>query len=186
VDELNIYQNDPNAAPIMRVVVSNPDINDMNLLRQTAENYIYNQLVRLNGVADVELAGEEEAELRIQTESYLMDAHGLSMDEISSRIQAFNRDISGGTLEEKGTEYLVTGESLLEKVEDFRNLIVGYQQKTTINNEQTRIPVTLDQVSDVNMKNKDPENMVYLNGKRCIGLAIYKEQGKSKHEKQRS
>ena len=179
VDELNIYQNDPNAAPIMRVVVSNPDINDMNLLRQTAENYIYNQLVRLNGVADVELAGEEEAELRIQTESYLLDAHGLSMDEISSRIQAFNRDISGGTLEEKGTEYLVTGESLLEKVQNFRNLIVGYQQKTTINNEQTRIPVTLDQVADVNMKNKDPENMVYLNDERCIGLAIYKEQGKN-------
>ncbi|MCF8335031.1 MAG: efflux RND transporter permease subunit [Bacteroidales bacterium] len=179
VDELNIYQNDPNAAPIMRVIVSNADINDMNLLRQTAENYIYNQLVRLNGVADVELSGEEEAQLLIQTESYLMDAHGLSMDEISSRIQAFNRDISGGTLEEKGTEYLITGESLLGKVEDFRNLIVGYQQKTSRNNERTQIPVTLEQVADVQMKNKDPDNMVYFNGERCIGLAIYKEQGKN-------
>ncbi|MGM0531234.1 MAG: efflux RND transporter permease subunit, partial [Bacteroidota bacterium] len=179
VDELNIYQNDPNAAPIMRVAVNHPDINDMNLLRQTAENYIYNQLVRLEGVADIEVSGDEEAELLIQTESYLMDAHGLSMDEISSRIQAFNRDISGGTLEEKGTEYLVTGESLLEKVEDFRNLIVGYQQKTFFNNEATNIPVTLEQVADVQIKNKKPENMVYLNGERCIGLAIYKEQGKN-------
>ena len=179
VDEISIYQNDPNAAPIMRVVVSNPDIRDMNLLRQTAENYIYNQLVRLEGVADVKLAGEEEAELLIQTESYLMDAHGLSMDQLSSRIQAFNRDISGGTLEEKGTEYLVTGESLLEKVEDFRNLIVGYQQKATTNNETTQIPVTLEQVADVQIMNKEPENMVYLNGERCVGLAIYKEQGKN-------
>mgnify|MGYP006285911987 CR=1 FL=1 len=179
VDELNIYQNDPNAAPIMQIAVSNPEINDMNLLRQTAENYIYNQMVRINGVADVELSGEEESELLIQTDPYLLDAYDLSMDQISSRIQAFNRDISGGTLEEKGTQYLVTGESLLQKVGDFQNLIVGYRNRSTMNRQAERVPVTLDQVADVQMKNKDPENMVYLNDKRCIGLALYKEQGKN-------
>ncbi|MEF8810162.1 MAG: efflux RND transporter permease subunit [Bacteroidales bacterium] len=179
VDEFNIYQNDPNAAPIMRIAVSNPEINDMNLLRQTAENYIYNQMVRINGVADIDISGEEEAELLIQTENYLLDAYDLSMDQISSRIQAFNQDISGGTLEEKGTEYLVTGESLLQKEEDFRNLIVGYTNRESMNNEVTRIPVTLDQVADIQLKNKEPENMVFLNDERCIGLSVYKEQGKN-------
>ena len=179
VDEFNIYQNDPNAAPIMRIAVSNPDINDMNLLRQTAENYIYNQMVRINGVADIDISGEEEAELLIQTENYLLDAYDLSMDQISSRIQAFNQDISGGTLEEKGTEYLVTGESLLQKEEDFRNLIIGYRNRQSMNNEVTRIPVTLDQVADIQLKNKKPENMVFLNDERCIGLSVYKEQGKN-------
>ncbi len=179
VDEFNIYQNDPNAAPIMRIAVSNPEINDMNLLRQTAENYIYNQMVRINGVADIDISGEEEAELLIQTENYLLDAYDLSMDQISSRIQAFNRDISGGTLQEKGTEYLVTGESLLQKEEDFRNLIVGYRNRQSMNNEVTRIPVTLDQVADIQLKNKEPENMVFLNDERCIGLSVYKEQGKN-------
>jgi len=179
VDELNIYQNDPNAAPIMRIALSNPEIDDMNILRQTAENYIYNQMVRINGVADVELSGEEESELLIQTDQYLLDAYDLSMDQISSRIQAFNRDISGGTLEEKGTQYLVTGESLLQKVEDFRNLIVGYRNRSSMNRQSERIPVILEQVAEVQMKNKEPENMVYLNDTRCIGLSLYKEQGKN-------
>jgi len=179
VDELNIYQNDPNAAPIMRIAVSNPEIKDMNVLRQTAENYIYNQMVRINGVADVELAGEEESELLIQTDQYLLDAYDLSMDQISSRIQAFNRDISGGTLQEKGTQYLVTGESLLQKVEDFRNLVVGYSNKSSMNRQSGRIPVILEQVAEVQMKNKEPENMVYFNDDRCIGLSLYKEQGKN-------
>ena len=178
VDELSIYQNDPNAAPIMRIALSNPDIHDMNLLRQTAENYIYNELVRINGVADIDISGEEEAELLIQTEKYLLDAYNLSMDQISTRIQAFNRDISGGSLEEKGTEYLVTGESLLQKAEDFRSLIVGYRNKVSLNSN-TRIPVTLDQVADVQTKNKEPDNMVLLNDERCIGLAVYKEQGEN-------
>ena len=177
VDELNIYQNDPNAAPIMRIAVSNPEVTDMNLLRQTAENYIYNQMVRVEGVADVELSGEEESELLIQTNRYLLDAYELSMDQISSRIQAFNRDISGGTLEEKGTQYLVTGESLLQKVEDFRNLIVGYRSKSSGEGKGQQVPVMLEQVADVQMKNKEPENMVYLNDARCIGLSVYKEQG---------
>ncbi|MBS3807977.1 MAG: efflux RND transporter permease subunit [Bacteroidales bacterium] len=179
VDELNIYQNDPNAAPIMRIAVSNPEINDMNILRQTAENYIYNQMVRINGVADVELSGEEESELLIQTDQYLLDAYDLSMDQISSRIQAFNRDISGGTLEEKGTQYLVTGESLLQKVEDFRNLIVGYRNRSSMNRQSERVPVVLEQVAEVQMTNKKPENMVYFNDARCIGLSLYKEQGKN-------
>ena len=179
VDELNIYQNDPNAAPIMRIALSNPEIKDMNTLRQTAENYIYNQMVRINGVADVELSGEEESELLIQTNQYLLDAYELTMDQISSRIQAFNRDISGGTLEEKGTEYLVTGESLLQKVEDFRSLIVGYRNRSTMNRQAERVPVTLEQVADVKMKNKEPDNMVYFNDERCIGLAVFKEQGKN-------
>jgi HAE1 family hydrophobic/amphiphilic exporter-1 len=179
VEDLNIYQNDPNAAPIMRIALSNPEISNMDILRQTAENYIYNQMVRINGVADVQLSGEEVSELLISTDRYLLDAYGLSMDQISSRIQAFNRDISGGTLEEKGTQYLVTGESLLQKVEDFRNLIVGYRNKTSMSRQPERVPVQLGQVADVRMKNKEPGNMVYLNGKRCIGLSLYKEQGKN-------
>ena len=179
VDEFNIYQNDPNAAPIMKIALSNPEINNMNILRQTAENYIYNEMVRIQGVADIDLAGEEEDELLIETEPYLLDAFGLTLDNISSRIQSFNRDINGGTLEEKGTQYLVTGESLLQKVEDFRELIVGYRMKSGIGNQSDRIPVTLDQVADIRLQNKDPENMVFLNDQRCIGLSVYKEQGQN-------
>ena len=38
-----------------------------------------------------------------------------------------------------------------------------------------RTPVHLGDVARIYMANKDPENIVMINGERCIGLSIYKE-----------
>ena len=48
-------------------------ITDMNELRKVATNYIRNELVRLEGIADVELSGVEENEVRIDTDPYKLE-----------------------------------------------------------------------------------------------------------------
>lgn len=47
LDELNISQFDPNAIPVLVVAMTHTSINDMDELRKTAENYIRNELIRL-------------------------------------------------------------------------------------------------------------------------------------------
>ena len=68
IDEFNITQHDPNAKPVMVVGLSHTTITDMNELRISAENYIRNELIRLEGVADIELSGQEESEITITTD----------------------------------------------------------------------------------------------------------------------
>lgn len=175
IDEISITQHDPNTTPVMVVGLSHETITDMNELRKVAENYIRNELVRLEGVADVEVSGAEENEVLIETDEYMLDAFGLTLDELNSRIQSFNQSISGGSITEMGLKYVVKGVSLLTDISDFENTIVGYKAVTTDDALATKAPVYLREVAKISFRNKDPENIVRLNGQRCLGLSIYKE-----------
>ena len=175
LDEINITQHDPNTAPVMVVGLSHETITDMNELRKVAENYIRNELVRLEGVADVEVSGAEENEVLIETDEYMLDAFGLTLDELNNRIQNFNQSISGGSITEMGLKYVVKGVSLLTDLSDFENTIVGYKAITTGDEQGQKAPIYLREVAKISFANKEPENIVRLNGTRCLGLSIYKE-----------
>ncbi len=178
IDELKITQHDPNTSPVMLIALTHDEIKDMNEIRKVAESYIRNELVRLEGVAEVELSGQEESEVVINTDPYRLEAQNLTMDEISTRIQNFNQNVSGGQISEMGLQYIVKGVSLLQNVEDFENLIVGYKAVRSGTDDDSRIekaPVYLRDVATVSFSNKEPENIVHINGERCVGLSVYKE-----------
>ncbi len=179
IDELKITQHDPNTSPVMTIGMLHSEITDMNEIRKVAENYVRNELVRLEGVAEVELSGQEENEVRIETDFYRLGSQNLTVDDISTRIQSFNRSVSGGRISEMGLQYIVKGVKMLNEVSDFENLIVGYKavraQTGTQSGSIMRAPVFLRDVATVTFANKEPDNIVRINGKRCIGLSIYKE-----------
>jgi HAE1 family hydrophobic/amphiphilic exporter-1 len=175
IDELTITQHDPNTAPVMVVALSSESITDMNELRKVAENYIRNELVRLEGVADVEVSGAEQSEVLVKTNHYLLDAFGLTMDELNTRIQNFNQSISGGSITEMGLKYVVKGVSLLRDLSDFQNTIVGYKSVKANDAQAAKAPIYLREVAQISFTNKDPQNIVRMNGERCLGLNIYKE-----------
>lgn len=179
IDELNITQHDPNTSPVMIIGLTHTEIDDMNEIRKVAENYIRNELVRLEGVAEVELSGQEESEIIIETDVYRLESQNLSMDEVAARIENFNRNVSGGQISDMGMQYIVKGVSMLQSVEDFENLIVGYKLVRAQGNAQSSpgemAPIYLKDVAKVSIGNKEPTNIVHINGKRCVGLSIYKE-----------
>ncbi len=178
IDELKITQHDPNTSPVMIIGLKHNEITNMNELRKIGENYIRNELVRLEGVAEVELSGQEESEVVITTDAYRLESQGLTLDQVSSRIQNFNRNVSGGQISEMGLQYIVKGVSLLKNTQDFENLIVGYKAVRAETEGQTNVqmaPVFLKDVATVSFGNKEPVNIVHINGERCIGLSIYKE-----------
>lgn len=180
IDDMQIMQYDPNADPIMIVGLAHQDITDMNELRKAAENYIRNELVRLEGVAEVSLSGEQEREILIETDPYRLQSFNLTVDVLSQQLQNFNRNISGGSITEMGMQYVVKGVSLLSDLSDFENLIVGYEPvvsetETTGLRVVGRAPIYLKDVATVSFTNKEPDNIVTINGQRCIGLSIYKE-----------
>ncbi|RPH33381.1 MAG: efflux RND transporter permease subunit [Bacteroidales bacterium] len=174
-DEIKITQHDPNSSPVMIIGFSQPGKNDLNHLRKIADNYIRNELIRLEGVAEVEITGQEESELRISTDHNRLDAFGISLSELSQKIQSQNQQISGGTIVESGMQYIVKGVGLLKSIDDFNSLIVGYKSTVTGNPSGLKAPIYLREVADVTITNQIPKNIVHLNGERCLGLAVYKE-----------
>ncbi len=182
VDEFVITQHDPNASPVMIMAMYHPDITDMNELRRTGDNYIRNELIRLEGVADVVLTGTEEREIVVETDPYRLNAYGLTTDNLVQQITSMNRNVSGGSIVEMGKRYIIKGTSLLADENDLNNIVVTYKQSSTAAATVTstatsadRVPVFLRDVARVSFTNKEPENIVRVNGKRCVGLSIYKE-----------
>jgi len=174
LEEINITQYDPNSKPVMLVAFQHTENSDLNELRKTAENYVRNELIRLEGIADVEVDGAEELEVLVETNDYLLRSFNLDISTITSRIQSYNQNISGGSIVEMGKRYIVRGISALEQVRDLEQIIVKMGEST----EETggeRVPVMLKDVATVSWSLKDQENAVLLNGKPCVGLSIYKE-----------
>ena len=181
----NISQYDPNASPVMIVGLKNKEISDMDELRKVAENYIRNELVRIEGIADVKLTGQEESEVVIETNKYILESFGLSSDAVATQITNYNKNVSGGSITELGLKYTVKGVSVLANLKDLENIIVGFKTGTSTTATSTaqgtstatteKIPVYLRDIAVIKFKNKDPENIVTINGERCIGLSIYKE-----------
>ena len=188
ITELKITQHDPNQSPVILIGLSHQHITDMAELRKVAESYIRNELIRLEGVAEVTLSGQEESTLTIRTDPYKLDAFGLKIEDIASRIEANNQSISGGRVSELGLQYLVKSSSLFTSAEDFENLIVGYKainkQETAASTNNTgsateatgdKAPLFLREVATVTFENARPDNIVRINGERSIGLSVYKE-----------
>ncbi len=186
ITELLITQHDPNESPVMLVSMQHESLTDLDELRRIGENYIRNELVRLEGVADVQLEGQEVKEVLISTNQYLLNAFGITTSEITSQITNYNRNVSGGSIVEMGTQYVIKGVSVFANLNDISELIVGFKTASATSTPSTsstsstspatnRVPVFLKDVATIEFKNKDPENIVRFNGKRALGLAIFKE-----------
>lgn len=188
IDEFTITQHDPNASPILIVGMLHPEIQDMNELRKIGENYIRNELIRLKGIAEVELTGSQEKEIRIETDQYLLDAHQITIDQIVQKIQSLNQNVSGGSIVEMGTKYIIKGAGLIRNTQEIENVIVGTKQEKPSGTAQAangnkqalvkgKVPILLKDVAKVSFVAKKAQNIVRINGIRCVGLSIYKETG---------
>ncbi|MBN2709798.1 MAG: efflux RND transporter permease subunit [Calditrichaceae bacterium] len=175
---IEVTQEDLNAQPILILAFYHPEISDMDELRKTAENYIKNEFNRLEGIAAVEILGDERREVLIETNPYLLEAHNLTLSTVASKIQSYNRSISGGSITEMGRKYIIKGMGSFANLADIENIIVTQKQAAeTAGRSGDVIPVYLKDIASVNFKNSEPENIVRLEDKRCLALAIYKESG---------
>ncbi len=181
IESITISRYDANADPVMEIALTNENTDDMNELRKIAENYMRSELVRLDGVADIQLNGQENAYVEIKTNSYMMEAYGLTPSTIASKIEALSENVSGGTVLYENTQYTVKGVNLLSSVEDIENIVVAFNSTastettdgtTTVTNGS---PVYLKDIAEVALVNKEPDNICRFNGERCLGINIYKE-----------
>lgn len=181
ITEFNITRFDPNAEPIMLIALEHESITNMDELRKTAETYIRNELIRIEGIADVNITGQEQSEVVVETNDYLLKSYGLTTDDIVSKIKTLDRNVSGGSITEDGIQYTIKGVKIIDDISDIENVIVGFSSKKQNSNSsasttnEDKAPIYLKDIARLSIANKKPENIVYYNGKRCLGLNIYKE-----------
>lgn len=175
ITSLNVSRYDANATPVMIISVTHNEIKDMNELRKVAENYMRSELVRLDGVADIQLNGQENAYIEVNTDSYMLEAFNLTAETIASKIESANRNVSGGTIVNDDIQYTIKGANLIKDVEEMGSIIVAFKTPSEESGTTVKAPVYLKDIARIEIKNKDPENVARFNGERCLSISIYKE-----------
>jgi HAE1 family hydrophobic/amphiphilic exporter-1 len=174
VEEVLVRQFDPRQAPVLTLGLvaqdGGPNLAD---LRRIARRQVSTALERLEGVAEALVTGGREEEIRVEVDRYKLEAHGLSLGELESRLRAANVDINAGTLEEGSRVFLVRGLSRFRKPEDVAAVVVRY----ATDRDNRRVPIRVSDVAAVSIADREITHLVRVNGKEGVGLSIYKEAG---------
>ncbi len=157
---------DPSLDPIMRIGLSGSD--DLARLRFLGEEDIKRSLERIEGVAAVVVSGGLEEEIQVDLDERKLAALGLSIDQVAGRLAAENVNITGGSLRDGQTEYLVRTLNEFKRPEDMRSIVV---QRTG------DAIVRLEDVARVYTGHTEREIITRIDGAESVELAVYKEGG---------
>ena len=157
---------DPSLDPIMRIGLYGSD--ELARLRFLGEEDIKRAIERIEGVAAVVVSGGLEEEIQVDLDERKLAALGLSVGQIANRLAAENVNITGGSLRDGHTEYLVRTLNEFLRPEDMRSIVV---QRTG------NAIVRLSDVARVYTGHKEREIITRIDGVESVELAVYKEGG---------
>ena len=167
VEEPTIIPLDPQSRPIIILSVSGP--RTLLELKEFSEEVIKPRLEQIEGIGSAEIAGGVEREIQVEIDPQLMSLYELSVSQISNRIQAFNRNIQGGSVRKGRFKYALRIVGEFEQVNEIGEISL----KTT----KERGVVKLKDVAKINDSIKEREGLTRLNGSESIGILVRKESG---------
>ena len=121
------------------------------------------RLERVPGVGRVEISGAPPNEVEIAVQPDRLNAHGIELNELATRLRALNFSVSAGQILEAGQRLRVQPVGEVDDLQELRDLVINPQG------------LRLSDVADVRFK---PQRMDYgrrLDGRAAVGLDIYKE-----------
>ena len=131
------------------------------------KNKIKPMISTINGVAQVDIVGGEEREIRINVDNERLKAHGLSILQVTQAIQSANMEFPTGKVRDQNTEVIIRLSGKFASVEDLRNLVLSTGPGGS--------PVKLQDVAEVHDTKKETTSISRINGENSVGLMIFKQ-----------
>lgn len=165
---------DPNQEPILNLAVYSDSLG-LREVSTLVEQVISKRLQNVSGVGRVEVRGAVVRQLQIHLRPEDMQAYGVGINQVVQAVQSANQDLPAGSIASGDTEHLVRVEGRIKEPEKFGRIIVA-TRGTPLYLQQGGVPVYLDQVADVVDGEAEETSIARVNGKRSVGLRIYKVQ----------
>ena len=120
------------------------------------------RIERIPGVARVDISGAPSNEVEIAINQDRLTAHNLGLNELTTKLQAINFSVSAGTITDGGQRLRVQPVGELTDLQQLRDLVIGNG-------------VRLSDIADVRFKQARMDMGRRLDGKKAVGLDIFKE-----------
>jgi len=135
-------------------------------LNDLVERQIRYRFARLEGVAQVDLWGGYEREVRVELDPDRVAALGLDPSSLLGLIRRANQDLPVGSVEDGRFEVVLRAPSELESLEEIEDLVIEMRNG---------VPITLGQVGKVVDTYTKLNRVVRVNEQQGIRVAIRKE-----------
>ena len=101
-------------------------------LNKIIDDKIVTRLNRVEGVASVTLAGAPERVVYVDLDPNQLYAYNLTLEQISGKIAAENRDVASGSVKMGQMDYSLRVEGEFNESDDIKNIVLGTQNGKTI------------------------------------------------------
>ncbi|MBH43799.1 MAG: multidrug transporter AcrB [Rickettsiales bacterium] len=165
-DPPEIYKIDSDADAIMWLNLTSTTLNQMELT-EYAERFLIDRLSVVPGVARIRISGQKKKSLRIWLNPKLLSLYNLTVLDIEKKILEENVEFPAGRLESETRDFTVRFLTTLNKVEDFKNLIVKKDESNSY--------VRLQDIAKVEFGAEEPRQLFRGNGEEMVGLGIVKQ-----------
>ena len=158
--EPQIHKISSATAPVLVIAVA-PDGISMPLedVRQLVETRIRQQLIKLPGVANVDVFGGYDKEVQIILDKEKLDRNGLTLARVLGVLKANNRDYAIGFVDNDFSRYLLKSPGRADSIEALRRLPLTPD-------------VTLSDVAEIRFGHAENTAAYLGNGREAIAIAV--------------
>lgn len=136
-------------------------------LRQIAETSLKQKFMRLQGVANLEIAGGRERHILIALSEKKLQHMQLSVNDIIRNISRNNANIVTGKIKNKNNAFALRTNSLYTDLSEIENIVVHSAEHKDI--------VTLKDIATVKYDYKEQIDLSRINGKKNVSLYLQKQ-----------
>ena len=154
---------DPSTDPIMRVSVSGSS--DLAGIRYLCEEFVKSDLESIDGVAAIRISGGFEEEIHVDLDEQKLASLGVSIQEVTNRLGQENINLTGGTLQEGESKYLVRTLNEFQSVEEINEVIVA---------QKNGVPIRLSDLGSAYSGYKERKVITRINGEESVEIAVFK------------
>jgi HAE1 family hydrophobic/amphiphilic exporter-1 len=147
--------------PVLRVRLASDT--DLTGAYDMIEREFVRRLERIPGVARVDVSGAPANEVEIAINQDRLTAHNLGLNDLTTRLQAINFSVSAGTITDGGQRLRVQPVGELANLQQLRDLVINDSG------------VRLADIADVRLKQQRMPYGRRLDGRKAVGIDIFKE-----------
>ncbi len=186
IEEPRLFKVDPSQQPIYEFALTSPSLSSSEL-RVFADEELARELSVVQGIANVDVSGGVDEEVRVEIDLARLQAQGISLAAVLDKLSVSNQDISGGRILGSNSEPLTRAVGRFKSADELRNLsfeVSPPASSTTQNPSQNPSQnasvsplrqVYLRDFADVIDGTQQQRIFVSLNGQNAVKVSIQKQ-----------
>lgn len=157
----------PADSPIM-VLALTSDTLSVDQIYDAADSILAQKLAQVTGIGQVTVGGSAQPAVRVTIVPGVIQAMGVSTEDIRNAVLKANMNMPKGTLENDSRQWIVRANDQAKTAADYKPVIVVWRNGA---------PVRLEDVATVSDSVQDIRNIGLTDGKRSVMLILYRQPG---------